>query len=51
MDELATYLQEAFEQVKVMRKAVPSEMHAVANKDMSTYTSFLVLFTAACAFV
>ena len=51
VDELASYLQEAFEQVKIMRKAVPGEMHAVANQDMSTYTSVLVIFTAACAFM
>ena len=51
VDELAVYLEDSFEHLKNMRKEVPSQMHAAANQDMSTYTSVLVIFTAVCAFM
>jgi hypothetical protein len=49
VDELAEYLEMAFETVRVMREEDPARMHAVADKDVSTNTSFLIVFTAICA--
>ncbi len=51
MDELAAYLQEAFERAAALRAGVPNTIHAAAREQLSTYTALLVLFTAMCAFV
>ncbi len=48
VDEVASYLEEAFETVKSMRVGDSARQHDRANQDVTTYTSLLVLFTAAC---
>ena len=48
VDELATYIQEAFETTKAQRGNESGRQQAQANDDVATYTAMLIVFTAGC---
>jgi hypothetical protein len=48
VDELATYIEEAFEFLRAARVGATASEHVQAKKDVATYTSLLVLFSACC---
>jgi hypothetical protein len=51
VDQLATYIQSAFEHVESLRRDYPARQHARAQKNVSTGAAFLIIFTTGCAFM